>query len=305
MHLLRVQVPDFRGLKNIDITFEKDFVPSIFPLGSQNGGGKSTLLQLIFVLLHCSVDEEKKPFLENLLQGFKIYDGEDTRVLAIIDIWDGEKVVKIGFNSYKSHLSLRQILLTVTSDNKVIHETLVGADPDLDLSTHLRHLEIVKNATKKFEFQKNRLAEILNRLHEIMEWEENNEEIRLDVIKGAIRSIQLELIGGFPELESVMRPSNITCIEDVKKIQQEIGEILSSAEMNFRSSYKQSKALEDIWEKSIKVLQSQNMRYICNYSIERQSNNKRDETLLCHVNNIDCTETEEFLTKLSYNTNLI
>ncbi|MEG4344811.1 AAA family ATPase [Microcoleus sp. A003_D6] len=101
MHLLRVQVPDFRGLKNIDITFEKDFVPSIFPLGSQNGGGKSTLLQLIFVLLHCSVDEKKKPFLENLLQGFKISEGEDKRVLAIIDIWDGEKIVNLNFCSEK------------------------------------------------------------------------------------------------------------------------------------------------------------------------------------------------------------
>jgi energy-coupling factor transporter ATP-binding protein EcfA2 len=99
MHLLRVQVPDFRGLKNIDITFEKDFVPSIFPLGSQNGGGKSTLLQLIFVLLHCSFDDDKQQFLENLLQGFKTYDLEDKRVLAIIDIWDGEKVVEMEFFS--------------------------------------------------------------------------------------------------------------------------------------------------------------------------------------------------------------
>lgn len=96
MHLLRVQVPDFRGLKDIDITFEKDFFPNIFPLGSQNGGGKSTLLQLIFVLLHCSVDEDKKPFLENLLQGFKILE-EEEKILAIIDIWDGEKIVKLEF----------------------------------------------------------------------------------------------------------------------------------------------------------------------------------------------------------------
>jgi predicted ATPase len=97
MHLLRVQVPDFRGLKDIDITFEKDFFPKIFPLGSQNGGGKSTLLQLIFVLLHCSVDEDKKPFIANLLQGFKIYDGKKRRVLAIIDVWDGQKNVQLEF----------------------------------------------------------------------------------------------------------------------------------------------------------------------------------------------------------------
>lgn len=96
MHLLRVQVPDFRGLKDIDITFEKDFVPKIFPLGSQNGGGKSTLLQLIFVLLHCSVDEHKKPFVHALLQGFKILEKGEKK-LAIIDIWDGEKIVKLEF----------------------------------------------------------------------------------------------------------------------------------------------------------------------------------------------------------------
>jgi len=96
MHLLRVQVPDFRALKDIDITFEKDFFPKIFPLGSQNGGGKSTLLQLIFVLLHCSVDEHKKPFVHALLQGFKILE-EGEKNLAIIDIWDGEKIVKLEF----------------------------------------------------------------------------------------------------------------------------------------------------------------------------------------------------------------
>ena len=96
MHLLRVQVPDFRGLKDIDITFEKDFVPKIFPLGSQNGGGKSTLLQLIFVLLHCSVDKNKKPFVQNLLQGVKLLAGEEKK-LAIIDIWDGEKIVNLEF----------------------------------------------------------------------------------------------------------------------------------------------------------------------------------------------------------------
>lgn len=116
MHLLRVQVPDFRGLKNIDITFEKDFFPSIFPLGSQNGGGKSTLLQLIFVLLHCSFCAEQKQFLENLLHGFKTYEGEDKRVLAIIDIWDGEKVVEMEFFSC-SILNIKLLTLDSTSED--------------------------------------------------------------------------------------------------------------------------------------------------------------------------------------------
>ncbi|MEQ8537829.1 MAG: AAA family ATPase [Coleofasciculus sp. D1-CHI-01] len=111
MHLQRIRVPDFRVLKDVDITFENDFVPRIFPLGSLNGGGKSTLLQLIFTLLHCSTDPEKKPFLQNLLDGFNIREGSPKRTLAIIDIWDKDKVVTIEFfvcqdSDIKSCLSL-------------------------------------------------------------------------------------------------------------------------------------------------------------------------------------------------------
>ncbi len=99
MRLLRIQVPNFRVLQNVDITFEKDFFPSIFPLGSQNGGGKSTLLQLIFGLLHCSGNPERLDFLKNLLYGVKIYDIRQN--FALIDIWDGEKIIRLSFSIEK------------------------------------------------------------------------------------------------------------------------------------------------------------------------------------------------------------
>ncbi|MEQ9548413.1 MAG: hypothetical protein RIM23_02160 [Coleofasciculus sp. G3-WIS-01] len=44
MHLQRIRVPDFRVLKDVDITFENDFVPKIFPLGSL----KNELNQMLF-----------------------------------------------------------------------------------------------------------------------------------------------------------------------------------------------------------------------------------------------------------------
>jgi len=93
MHLLRVQVPEFRALKNVDIEFEKDFIPKVFPLGSQNGGGKST----IFVLLHCSSYPDRLPFLNNLLAQVSIPEGKSHKMLAKMDIGDGEKVVQIEF----------------------------------------------------------------------------------------------------------------------------------------------------------------------------------------------------------------
>jgi predicted ATP-binding protein involved in virulence len=98
MRLLRVQVPDFRVLKNIDISFEKDFFPQIFPIGSQNGGGKSTLLQLIFILLHCSGDPEKIEYVVNLLHRCQLEDELDQKPLAIFEILtDNREEVKLEF----------------------------------------------------------------------------------------------------------------------------------------------------------------------------------------------------------------
>ena len=97
MHIQRIQVPDFRALKDVDITFEKEFTPRIFPIGSQNGGGKSTLLQLIFVLLHCSGNPDRVEFIQNLLDGFQVNHESGKRTLAIIDIWDGSKTITLEF----------------------------------------------------------------------------------------------------------------------------------------------------------------------------------------------------------------
>ncbi len=97
MYLLRVRVPNFRVLKDVDITFEKEFNRSIFPLGSQNGGGKSTLLQLIFVLLHCSTKPERLPFLRNMLSGFNMEKNTDESCLAIFTILDGDKNLELEF----------------------------------------------------------------------------------------------------------------------------------------------------------------------------------------------------------------
>jgi predicted ATP-binding protein involved in virulence len=97
MHLKRVRVPDFRVLKDIDITFEQDLVPRIFPLGSLNGGGKSTLLQLIFTLLHCCGNKERIPYLQNMLDGFEIDNESGKRDLASIEIIVNNEVLELNF----------------------------------------------------------------------------------------------------------------------------------------------------------------------------------------------------------------
>lgn len=97
MRLIRVQVPEFRALKNVDISFEPEFNPQVFPLGSLNGGGKSTLLQLIFVLLHCSAHEKRHPFIANMLERMTIPDGETNKLLAKFELLDDEEKIELEF----------------------------------------------------------------------------------------------------------------------------------------------------------------------------------------------------------------
>jgi AAA domain, putative AbiEii toxin, Type IV TA system len=105
MFLKRVQVPDFRVLKNVDISFEPQFRPRVFPLGSQNGGGKSTLLQLIFVLLNCSGNVECVSLIKHLLEGFEIPPSERSRRLANIEIvLNNAKTVALDFILYRNEV---------------------------------------------------------------------------------------------------------------------------------------------------------------------------------------------------------
>lgn len=112
MRLLRVQVPEFRALKDVDISFEPEFTPQVFPLGSLNGGGKSTLLQLIFVLLNYvgnlyvssqdsqeqrSLSQLHQQFLINMLSELKTNDNETVYSLATITLLFNNKIFKLEF----------------------------------------------------------------------------------------------------------------------------------------------------------------------------------------------------------------
>jgi hypothetical protein len=175
-------------------------------------------LQLIFVLLHCSVDEGKKRFLENMLQGFKVFNEEDKRVLAIIEIWDGYKIVKLEFFSCNNFCLQQSLGLHIEKD------TINEAELKMYFFA-LKQLKIIKK--------------------------------------------------------------EIFYLEDTDDYDSLI------------QACKKSEQFEDYCEPINECLQSQNMTYICNYSSDRNSNDKEDQALFCHFNNIDTKETEVFLKQLS------
>lgn len=67
VYIEKIEVPAFRALRDVMLEFGGVYDPQVFPLGSENGGGKSTLLQLVFTLLHCSAKRSRHIYLSNLL----------------------------------------------------------------------------------------------------------------------------------------------------------------------------------------------------------------------------------------------
>lgn len=85
MYVEKIEIPAFRVLRDVVLDFSGGYEPQIFPIGSENGGGKSTLLQLVFALLHCSAEPKRHPYLENLLASDS-YFGDDERLIARLTI---------------------------------------------------------------------------------------------------------------------------------------------------------------------------------------------------------------------------
>jgi AAA domain, putative AbiEii toxin, Type IV TA system len=86
MYVEKIEIPAFRVLRDVVLEFGGGYDPQIFPIGSENGGGKSTLLQLVFALLHCSAEESRLPYLRNLLASDFYAGDEDERMLARLTV---------------------------------------------------------------------------------------------------------------------------------------------------------------------------------------------------------------------------
>ena len=110
MRILSIEVPHFRVLKNVKLDFDSKLTPQIFPIGSTNGRGKSTLLQLVFALLHCSAEEKRQPYLRELLKSFEHPEGMDEKLVAKLKIELESEVYTLSFSSL-SPVFLKQYLV--------------------------------------------------------------------------------------------------------------------------------------------------------------------------------------------------
>ncbi|HLP90620.1 MAG TPA: AAA family ATPase [Nostocaceae cyanobacterium] len=263
MKLTRVQVPDFRVLKNIDIEFEKEFFPSIFPLGSQNGGGKSTLLQLIFTLLHCSVNPERQEYLQNLLQGFQVPEDATERELATLHIWDDKKEIILEFLAVHDNF-----IKNLLEPQIKYHEKLMN----LSIFKKLNEIQIkVDDVALKISIVEDAIIEI---------------NTYMDIENETVKIRQLQSVSD--KLYHVGVNTALT-IQDIMRYKKEVEEKLAVLKINYDELDKEYVTLRTASSRIEDYLKKNSLTYICNYfsnsstNLDYESNNAKfyEKFLVC------------------------
>ena len=120
MKLKKIEIIKYRNFENIQIDFQKGDFPNIFSIASKNGGGKSTLLQFIFTLLHCFMNKRKKIFIQNILSEFSDINQNIELVKFIIE--EDGKDYNLNFsisNAENKEMNLNLYLDLEDTKNKI------------------------------------------------------------------------------------------------------------------------------------------------------------------------------------------
>jgi predicted ATP-binding protein involved in virulence len=120
MQLRRVEIIKYRNFENIVIDFEKSNFPNVFSIASKNGGGKSTLLQFIFIMLHCFMDDKKKVYIEKLLHIFSNAKEKIELVKFIIE--ENNQVYNLEFsimNTQSKYGDFNLYLDSINTQNRI------------------------------------------------------------------------------------------------------------------------------------------------------------------------------------------
>lgn len=290
MHLLRVQVPKFRALENVDITFEKDFTPRIFPLGSLNGGGKSTLLQLIFTLLHCSSDPEKTSFITNLLNGYHCPTDENLNLFTTFDIYHDNQIFTIKFFTCSDLFLKRKIpgqkkipsqKLETWSDIANLNQLRNQLENTRKNIESLRIITInIEQFANYYDIDVNKKegwGDKLNSTEMVLKWNEliNNFSHEINQLNLQI-DIATDLTNFTRLVPTVRKVLGITIREYREK---ETNFIMQSDNFNIVTNY----------------LESENLAYIADYATD----SKQSCGLLCSVDSWSVKQVIDFLSDLS------
>lgn len=300
MHLQRVRVPDFRALKNVDIAFEQERIPQIFPLASQNGGGKSTLLQLVFVLLTCCGKKSMHHFLRNILKDFSgSGDYNSPRILAIIDLIDNDKKISLKFTCLQTSELINRYAQSELAEQSELFE-------ESEFSKYIEGInqarESLKSLDKKIAITEDVSREqVRNIFDQLINAEKNNSifssasyltEESKEFIKDFIqRKLQDRLIYGKRSLDSLGDDDFHefwTAWKSELKNHHSRRKELSNHHIHIQEEYL-------VNQRVIDLIETGQNKYICSYCAEGQI----EQSFFCQI--ISDNEDPDLLTKVSRN----
>ncbi len=119
MFLKNIHIHNYKIFNNIEVNLEKSDISNVFSLASVNGGGKSTLLQFIFIMLNCFMEDRKKQYIINLLEGIKYKEKDKNNLVNFIININNEDynidffIASPSFKNIEFNLYLKQKTLKV------------------------------------------------------------------------------------------------------------------------------------------------------------------------------------------------
>ena len=146
MQLKKVEIIKFKNFKNTIINFERsNTFPNVFSIASKNGGGKSTLLQLIFILLHCHSHTEKKVYIRNLLDIFQ----ENTDNVDVVNfvIEHEEEEFYLNFKILESNTEVYNF--DIYLDIKDTEKRIINLNENMNEHKHLLQLQKSLNRAER------------------------------------------------------------------------------------------------------------------------------------------------------------
>jgi len=190
MQLQKVEIIKFKNFKNTIIDFEKsDTFPNVFSIASKNGGGKSTLLQLIFILLHCNNHSEKKIYIKNLLDIFQ----ETINTVDIVNflIADEEKEYYLNFKISPS--TGEQYNFDIYLDIKDTEKRIVNYKEEMTEQKHLLQLQNSLNKSERLspviERDMRRIGQYINTAREDSLYREARKSRDINIYRSLVDSI--------------------------------------------------------------------------------------------------------------------
>ena len=286
MHLKRIKVNNFRALKNIEIDFESEFPRRIFPLGSLNGGGKSTLLQLTFILLHCSAsqDPDQLQFIRNLFSSFRVKTSEALEEIVSFTIVHNYKEYCIRFYACKD--TYIQKLLS-KEGNKLVNANSLCFSSIIDLPNNSKKIKDLESEADLIE----QGIRQIEKLSSIDDPESRFERISLLLDKLDNRGIKLSRIPRSISMFSARRSIS------VEEIQDELKDLLEIKKLNLSTAQNEYHKLSDDVQVITNCLEKRSLNYVITYYSSHENVN---ESLLYKVDDLSRQGAINLVETISY-----